>query len=209
MNSSEALEDYAREAPDLVQSFEALSPADVYAPLAHLLPTRPARFADVGAGTGRDAAWFVSLGHSVLAIEPTGALRAAGMKLHPSQRIVWLDDTLPELERTFARGESFDRVIVCAVWQHLDHEERIRAMPNLARLLATDGQLIMVLRHGPPAARRTNDDTQRQDAEALAQTSGLRLVFGCEGPPVNPANRTSGVTLTWLVFASEAPRDAD
>jgi SAM-dependent methyltransferase len=206
MNSTKALEDYAREAPDLVESFEALAAADVYAPLADLLPAQPARFVDIGAGTGRDAAWFASLGHRVLAVEPTDGLRAAGMKLHPSERIVWLSDTLPELERTLARDETFDRAIVCAVWQHLSRDERVRAIPSLARLLAPDGLLIMVLRHEPPGSRRANDDSQRHDAESLACDSGLSLAFACEGPPVSPANRASGVTLTWLAFAQAKRR---
>ena len=201
MNATRVLEDYAREAPELVESFERISSADVYAPVAHLLPERPARSVDVGAGTGRDAAWFAEQGHFVLAVEPTDALRAAAKELHPSARITWLDDTLPELERTLARNEVFDRVIVCAVWQHLTRDERARAMPNLVRLIAADGQLVMVLRHEPPEARRETDDTQREDARTLAQDAGLRLVLACEGQPVHPVSRASGVTLTWLVFS--------
>ena len=116
MNGTQVLEEYAREAPDLVESFERICAADVYANVAHLLPMQPSRIVDVGAGTGRDAAWFVQLGHSVLAVEPTDHLRAAGMELHPSPRITWISDTLPDLKRTLERGEVFDCVVLCAVW---------------------------------------------------------------------------------------------
>jgi SAM-dependent methyltransferase len=201
MDSTSILEEYARDAPDLVESFEAISAADVYAHVAHLLPAQPARFVDVGAGTGRDAAWFAAQGHSVLAVEPTDGLRAAGMELHPSPRITWLSDILPELGHTLARSETFDRVILCAVWQHLSRDERARAIPSLARLLAPDGLLIMVLRHEPGESRLLGNDSQREEAEALARESGLDLAFAHEGPPVHPANRASGVTLTWLAFA--------
>lgn len=200
MNATRVLEEYAREAPELVESFERIASADVYAPVAHVLPAQPARIVDVGAGTGRDAAWFAQLGHSVLAVEPTDGLRAAGMELHPSPKIAWLSDTLPDLARTLAREEKFDYVIVCAVWQHLSRDERARAMPNLARLVANDGRLIMVLRHEPPGARPAGGDSQSEDAQATALGSGLRLVFACEGAPVHPASRASGVTLTWLAF---------
>ncbi len=169
--------------------------------MAHLLPEHPARFLDIGAGTGRDAAWFAAQGHSVLAVEPTDYLRATGMELHPSPRITWLNDTLPDLQHTLARGEVFDRVIVCAVWQHLQAEERAGAMPTLARLLAPNGLLIMVLRHEPDVPRGPGGDTQREDAEKLARVSGLSLTFACEGEPVNSHNRAGGVTLTWLAFA--------
>jgi SAM-dependent methyltransferase len=202
MDPDNILETYAREAPELVESFEAIAAADVYAHVAHLLPAQPARFVDVGAGTGRDAAWFAEQGHFVLAVEPTEGLRAAGMELHPSARIAWLSDTLPDLEHTLARGEAFDRVILCAVWQHLSKDERARTMPNLARLLAPDGLLVMILRHEPGRSRLLGNDTQREEAEALARAAGLGLAFAHEGPPVHPANRASGVTLTWLAFGA-------
>jgi SAM-dependent methyltransferase len=199
---SDVIEEYAREAPVLIQSFEEISSADVYAPVARFLPPRPARFLDVGAGTGRDAAWFASQGHSVLAIEPTEALRVAGMRLHTSPQITWLSDALPDLERTLARGETFDRVVVCAVWQHLVQEERARAMPNLARLLGSEGLLIMVLRHEPREPGSPGDASQSEDAKKLAAASGLGLVFAHEGRAIHPSGRAAGVTLTWLAFAA-------
>jgi SAM-dependent methyltransferase len=208
MGPTNVLEEYARDAPNLVQRFEEISAADVYAHVAHLIPVQPARFVDIGAGTGRDAAWFAALGHSVLAVEPTEALLAAGMKLHPSTRITWLNDALPDLERTLQRGEVFDRVILCAVWQHLSDGERARSMPHLARLLAPDGLLIMILRHEPIGLRAPEDASQRADAEGLARASGLRLAFACEAEPVHPANRARGVTLTCLAFAAAASGDA-
>jgi SAM-dependent methyltransferase len=208
MGSMNVLEEYARDAPGLVQSFEEISAADVYAHVAHLIPAQPARFVDVGAGTGRDAAWFAELGHSVLAVDPTDALLAAGMKLHPSTQITWLNDALPDLARTLERGEVFDRVILCAVWHHLRCDERARSMPNLAHLLAPDGLLIMILRHEPIAQRSPEDASQREDAEGLARASGLRLAFACEAEPVHPANRARGVTLTCLAFAAAASGDA-
>jgi SAM-dependent methyltransferase len=200
MESTNVLEDYARDAPTLIDSFEAISSADVYAHVAHLLPAQPARVVDVGAGTGRDAAWFAAQGHSVLAVEPTDALLAAGMKLHPSTRIAWLSDTLPGLDRTLARGETFDRVVLCAVWHHLREDERARAMANLARLLAPDGILIMILRHEAEALAR-GADSQRKDAEGLARNAALSLAFAREGAPIHPSNHASGVTLTWLAFS--------
>lgn len=202
MHPTDVLEGYARDAQHLVQSFEEISPSDVYVQVAHLLPAQPARFVDIGAGTGRDAAWFAAQGHSVLAVEPTDHLRAMGMQLHSSPRITWLSDTLPELERTLARGEVFDRVIVCAVWHHLRSDERARAMPSLARLLAPDGLLLMVLRHEPDVPRGLGGDSQRDDAEKLARASGLGLTFAAEGESVHPANRARGVTLTWLALAA-------
>lgn len=200
MTLTGVLEEYALDAERLLQSFEEISSAKVYADVAHLLPALPSRLADIGAGTGRDAAWFAAQGHSVLAVEPTECFRTAGMALHPSPRIEWVGDALPDLERTLARGEVFDRAILCAVWQHLCDEERARAMPNLARLLAPDGLLIMSLRHGPDEPGCY--PSRREDVVELAGASGLKLAFACEAESVHPASRALGVTRTWLAFAA-------
>ena len=43
-----------------------------------LLPSAPGLVIDVGAGTGRNAAWLASLGHEFIAVEPSIALRLPG-----------------------------------------------------------------------------------------------------------------------------------
>ncbi len=136
----------------------------------------------------------------MLAVEPTRYFRTAGMALHPSPRIEWVGDALPDLEHTLARGEVFDRVILCAVWQHLCDKERARAMPNLTRLVSPDGLLILSLRHGPDEPGCY--PSRREDVVALAVASGLKLVFACEAESVHPASRALGVTRTWLAFAA-------
>ena len=62
----------------LFERYESREAAGIHAPWFHLFPQAPARILDIGAGTGRDAAWFATLGHSVLAVEPTDALGALG-----------------------------------------------------------------------------------------------------------------------------------
>ena len=98
----------------------------------HLIPSVPARILDIGAGTGRDAAGFAAMGHSVTAVEPTAELRHAAMALHASARIEWLDDSLPDLALLHARSDTFDVVMLTAVWMHLDERQRQRAMPPVA-----------------------------------------------------------------------------
>ena len=53
-------------------------------------------------------------------------MRAHGMRLHPSPQIEWVDDYLPELAVLSARGETFDVVMLMAVWMHLDEAQRER-----------------------------------------------------------------------------------
>ena len=65
----------------------------------HLFPRPPARVFDIGAETGRDAAGFAALGHSVMVVEPTAELRTRAIGLHASPRIEWLDDSKPSPQR--------------------------------------------------------------------------------------------------------------
>ncbi len=79
---------------------------------------------DIGAGTGRDAAWLASLSHTVVATEPVDALREAGMARRASPNISWVKDGLPELSYVLALGQVFDLVLLCAVWQHVSAVDR-------------------------------------------------------------------------------------
>src|SRR5260370_34740564 len=97
-------EGYADEAEELFNLYESFSAADAHRAVLHLIPPEPSRILDIGSGTGRDAAWFASQGHRVVAVEPTDALRIPAMALHPSPLIEWLDDSLPDLALLLARG---------------------------------------------------------------------------------------------------------
>ena len=75
-------EGYADEAEALVKQYESIAFADIHSKVLHLIPTTAARVLDIGAGTGRDAAGFAAMGHHVVAVEPTEALRSRAAMLH-------------------------------------------------------------------------------------------------------------------------------
>src|SRR3546814_14563536 len=132
------LEGYATAATAaFVTAYDGLSPERIYEHVNDLLPSRNAKVADVGAGTGRDAAWFAGKGHDVLAIEPVRELREAGRALHTAGNIKWLDDRLPHLAAVPASA-SFDLMTLCPVWQHLTDEDRTTALSRPAPPIAPD-----------------------------------------------------------------------
>ena len=196
-------ESYASEADELFARYEGLAPEDVHRAVLHLLPSAPARVLDIGAGTGRDAAWFAAQGHQVVAVEPTDALRLRAMTLHPSPDITWIDDALPELAILRSRDDQFDLIMMTAVLMHLDASERARATPNVARLLAPKGLLIMRLRHGPVPPGRRMFDLAAEDVTALAAPLGLRSVFEHHGGSLGLQNYSSGVTWTTLALTRD------
>lgn len=199
------LQEYERQADQLSDAWERVSFTDVHQPVLHLIPSHPSDVVDVGAGTGRDAAAFADMGHRVVAVEPTAALRASAMKLHPSARIKWVDDSLPELAQLTSRGQDFDLVMLTAVWMHLDPHQRRLAMPRVAALVRTGGAVIMSLRHGNVPTGRCMFDVGAQETITLARAHGLDLLLHLLTPSAQPANRLAGVTWTRLAFAKRTP----
>jgi SAM-dependent methyltransferase len=193
-------EGYAEEAEELFTRYESIPAADAHRTVLHLIPAAPGSVLDIGSGTGRDAAWFASLGHRVVAIEPTDAMRIPAMALHPSPRIEWLNDSLPDLAGLRTRSETFDLVMLTAVWMHLDEAQRRRAMPNLAALLRAGGTVIMKIRHGTVPAGRRMFEVSADETIELAKMQELRPVLNVRSESNQEANRLAGVTWTNLAF---------
>ena len=192
-------EGYAEEAEALVKQYESIPFADLHEQVFHLIPTVPARVLDIGAGTGRDAAAFGAMGHRVVAVEPTAELRARAAALHPSPRIEWLDDSLPNLTLLTSRGGSFDVVMLTAVWMHLDKQQRQRAMPRVASLVRKGGVMILSLRHGPVPPGRRMFDVSAEETIQLATAEGLSLALALENQP--GFFQRPGVSWTRLAFS--------
>jgi SAM-dependent methyltransferase len=200
-------EGYAEEAEELFRRYEGIPAADAHRAVRHLMPAKPADVLDIGSGTGRDAAWFASLGHRVVAVEPTAAMRLPAMALHPSPAIEWLDDSLPDLARLKTRGRMFDLVMLTAVWMHLDPDQRRRAMPNLASLMRPGGIMIMKVRHGPVPPGRRMFEIPAEETIELARMHALEAVLSLRMASSQEQNRLTGVSWTSLAFAkaTDAP----
>jgi SAM-dependent methyltransferase len=191
---------YDRDVEAFFDRADGVAFADKYAAVLHLIPAVPSRILDIGAGSGKDAADFAALGHTVLAVEPTPVLLAGAIARYAHPAIAWLDDGLPDLATTRARGETFDLIVLSAVWMHLDADQRGRAMPNVAALLADGGVVILSLRHGPVPPGRRMFEVSADETIDLAQAEGLRPRHQEERGSIQAANRLAGVTWTLLAF---------
>jgi SAM-dependent methyltransferase len=200
-------EGYAGHARALFLRDEGIPFAEKHQAVLRLLPSEPSAVIDIGSGTGADAAWFASQGHQVVAVEPTGELRLPSMALHSTRSIEWVDDSLPCLAIVGCRRQRFRLVMLTAVWMHLDYKERQVAMPNVASLLASDGTLIMSLRHGPVPDGRRMFEVSAEETILLAQSCGLQEILNVRAQSVQLANRDAGVTWTHLAFVA-APSNA-
>jgi SAM-dependent methyltransferase len=164
---------YAHHAEVLGQRYGSVTFEQVHAGVLDLLPPAPAVVADIGAGTGRDAAALARRGYRVVAVEPVRELREVAEHLHPRQSVRWVEDALPDLPRTEG---PFELILLSAVWMHLPPGARGRAMARLTELLAPAGLLVISLRRGDPPTDRVMFDVPAEDVVRDGERAGLRLV---------------------------------
>lgn len=171
-----AIPHYEQHAARLVEQYESLSFEAVHASLLELLPPAGAAVLDVGAGSGRDAAWLAAHGYDVVAVEPSAAMLAHARALHPASQIAWVEDSLPDLAKVRRLGLSFDLILLSAVWMHIAPAARQRALRKLATLLAPKGRIAISLRLGAADTERAMYTVSLAELAGMAQQFGLRIV---------------------------------
>lgn len=193
-------EGYAEQASILLEQYEQWSGDEIHGPVMDYFPSAPSSIVDIGAGTGRDAGWFAEQGHEVVAVEPTAELREPGKLLHPSPRIKWLDDSLPELAVLREQNQKYELVMLNAVWMHLDADQRTKAMKHVVSVMKPGARLFMALRHGPVPQGRRMFDVSADETIALAATHGLVMVLNIENESIQKDNRAAGVWWSKLIL---------
>ena len=133
----------------ITEEFEQLEFQKLHETLLNHLPRHPCSILDIGSGSGRDAAGLAELGHKVISVEPSSALRARARSLHPHSSITWINDKLPELKAVRNLGDHYDLIFLSAVWMHLPCHERQLSFETILGLLKKEGLLYITLRHGP------------------------------------------------------------
>ena len=68
------------------------------------------------------------------------------------QRVVWMNDALPDLRTLRGLGRRFDLILLSAVWMHVAPKGRERAFRILSELLGPSGLLVITLRRSGDAA---------------------------------------------------------
>ncbi|HJQ60389.1 MAG TPA: class I SAM-dependent methyltransferase [Vineibacter sp.] len=199
-SSASGTQGYGDDAATLAARYDSVAFADVHRPVLHLIPATTCSVLDIGAGSGRDAAALAAMGHRVLAVEPTPPLRRLARDAHRSPGIEWLDDSLPDLAVVRARCDTFDLILLSAVWMHLDASQRQAAMPGIATLLRPGGVVVISLRHGPLPPGRRMFDVTAEETIRLAEEVALRLLLRDHGPSVLPGK--PDVCWTHLAFAA-------
>lgn len=164
---------YTDNAYDLASSYNKLNFETVHSSWIEHCPTIPGLALDVGAGSGRDARALSTKNWTVYAVEPSKGLRTLGQENSAETNVHWLDDNLPALQNVRKLGLHFDLILVSAVWMHLPHAQREKAMRVLSDLLSPKGILVITLRHGPSGDARQFHSVNLAELERQAADRAL------------------------------------
>ena len=194
------LDSYRSHAVDLGQRFREVDADEFLAPVMAHIPEGPLRILDLGAGSGRDAAWFAARGHCVVAVEPVVELSEQAASLAAGDRIEWITDALPDLASLDGRDGEFDLLWLCAVWHHLDPAMRVRTLERAAALVKPGGRLIVSLRRSADVDGRLTFEAEPEPAIAQACAAGFVLVDQQSASSAQTHNKMAEISWCWLVF---------
>lgn len=200
--SNHTIKQYSERAEEFTATYESLTFEQVHQQLLDLMPEKGSAVLDIGAGSGRDAAWFAQRGCDVVAVEPAQGMIEKAREIHTELQINWVRDGLPDLTETIKLGMSFDLILLSAVWMHIKPNEKPRAFRKLAALLRPGGRLIISLRTGSFNDGRESYPVALSELEKLARDRGLVLVRICQSDDLR--NRTD---VSWQTVCFQLPDD--
>jgi SAM-dependent methyltransferase len=155
-----------------------------------LVPAHATRVADVGAGTGKLTRQLRERGLDVIAVEPSAGMREELRRAVPGVAV--LAGTAEQIP--LADGAA-DLVIVAQAWHWVDP---VRALPEVARVLAPGGRLALMWN------RRVEDEPWVAELSTIIGsrgTPGSSRHFPEIGPPFASVERRS---VAWTYRLSRA-----
>lgn len=175
MNSDTGIEFYDSHAAALADGYEAISFEDAYPFLVPVFTGDALSILDIGSGTGRDASWLAQHGHTVVAAEPSAAMRTIAATIHVDDAVEWIDARLPELESTRLTRNGFDIILANAVWMHVPPEQRRASLARIGELLVDGGRVFVSLRIGPQDEDRGMYEVNAAEFEDTAEQAGFEV----------------------------------
>ena len=133
---------------DTFNLYESLKTEDVHSSWISSIDFDDKKILDIGAGSGRDAAYFASKGTQlVVAVDSSYEMLSLAKQKHGDKKIIWINECLPNLSSldTVKLG-SFDFILCSAVLMFLDESEQITSLKTILRLLKEGGTAVITIK---------------------------------------------------------------
>ena len=170
-------EGYERFVPLFIQSSQNLDFDIVCKDFIDFLPSKNSNILDLGAGAGQNSAALDKLGFKVTAIEPMIEFLKAARNEYKGTSIKWLHGSLPDLACLDTHEETFDFVLIDAVWHHLNKAERDIAAAKISSVINKHGRCAISLRNGPSGMGTRVFPTNSNDTINLFESYGFKCIF--------------------------------
>ncbi|MFZ5826721.1 MAG: methyltransferase domain-containing protein [Bacillota bacterium] len=188
---------YEAKAAEFAQLYRTVTPTDLYRQLLAFFHPEELT-ADIGGGSGRDAAWLADQGFPTTGYDASPAMleqaRAAYGKVDFQQA------ALPDLAEI--PDGAFKNVLCSGTFMHIGREHLITAVINLARIMRQGGRLVVSYRESQGETEREADGRLFTPIPAgklalLFEAAGLEVVRTMQQPD------TFRPGIGWVVILAE------
>ncbi|MCP4076670.1 MAG: class I SAM-dependent methyltransferase [Gammaproteobacteria bacterium] len=194
---NKTLDCYKNNNVELSAQYNSVDFIKVHEDWLEYLPSKGSLILDVGAGSGRDALWLAQHGHEVKAVEPVTEFIENFKANNAAPLFEWVVDSLPLLSTLNKYANSFDLVLLSAVWMHLTPKQREQSFQTLSCLNKPGGLLIISLRHGASPDQRMMLPVSINEIELLANKYQYKVLDNKQSS--DQLNRTDVVWETVIL----------
>ena len=193
---------YNSQARDLSAQYRSLHP-DALLDTVRGFFHRGGETADIGCGSGRDVAWLQAQGFDAIGYDASPNMLACARTSYPD--CSFIESALPDLRGV--ADARFANILCSGVLMHVPRSDLISAVFNLARVLRSDGRLILSYR----ASR--SDEEREPDGRLFTSITTGKLVLLLESVGFRIAATTQmpdppRPDIEWtVVIAEKGPLD--
>jgi 2-polyprenyl-3-methyl-5-hydroxy-6-metoxy-1,4-benzoquinol methylase len=167
---------YDSESTKYFDDYSKLYFSNVHRQFIKFLPKNTdAKVLDIGCGSGRDALSLARRGYQVTAIDPSNKMLALAQAKNNHKNILWLNDCLPNL--LALNKNTYDFVLMSAVWMHIDPYEREISLKRISDLLKVGSRLAITLRIGAPDTTRMMYPVSAEELFKQSKKTNLKPIY--------------------------------
>jgi 2-polyprenyl-3-methyl-5-hydroxy-6-metoxy-1,4-benzoquinol methylase len=101
------------------------------------------RVLEIGCGSGRDAAFLLSKGFQVVAIDPSNKMVAAALQRHPELQGHLFCSGMPLFDGNPLLNGVFDAALAIATIMHMTDSDLVKSASQLQDMISPDGLLMV------------------------------------------------------------------